>query len=92
MLNEKIYNDSYIKALKERYSKTNNIQKRAIINKLINLKVSLLKGEIEQDEYNDKLFDTLSKAPGFTEAIRDRNFWKGLYTYACQMESTRFGL
>lgn len=88
MLNEKIYNDSYIKALKESYSKTNNIQKRAVINKLINLKVSLLKGEIEQDEYNDKLLDTLSKAPGFTEAIRNRDFWKGYYAYAC----TKFGL
>lgn len=88
MLNEKIYEDHYIKTLKESYSKTNNIQKRAVINKLINLKVSLLKGEIEQDEYNDKLFETLSKAPGFTEAIRDRNFWKGCYAYAC----TRFGI
>lgn len=88
MLNEEIYNDSYIKALKESYSKTNNIQKRAIINKLINLKVSLLKGEIEQDEYNDKLMDTLSKAPGFTEAIQNRDFWKGCYAFAC----TKFGL
>ena len=92
MTNKQIFNDPYIKSMTQLLQTTKDKSKKVHIIKCIELKTALLKGEISQEEYNDKLFNNLEKAPRFNEVVKSKKFWSGLYDFVCNLPAERFSI